>query len=353
MDPDEAPWQTINRQPSGQAVDVGPDVLSGLRAALMIDEKWMLAAPRALTWWSWRLAQRIVISEPGVVLGDPTVTVGIETDVVEQVDADDEGVYAVLNRLNIKSALNAFVFWPETRRVSIACSAAMHQGNRGLDRTLGLAAILQNIEAHKYSDDLAEQLNGTPSVTSHPASGERPEPDDMLNVVDAVAARGEGASQFDPAEFGQLAADDDFGWLLASSDGVGMTGELPFDSEIPASLSAMFPHLEGPAGGTALFEADAGIRHPVYGSGVQLLLSLPRNWETAAEIAAGLNLAETAGPIGFPMLGAWCAHPSVPTRVCFTTFLPSMSACPGLITTFARYSGWRIVWAYHQLGPSA
>ena len=66
--------------------DVGIRLIESLYSQLMIDGKWSVRRERGFTWWSYRLAQHVEVSEPFESGGLSVCSVRIWTEMVNNVD---------------------------------------------------------------------------------------------------------------------------------------------------------------------------------------------------------------------------------------------------------------------------
>lgn len=190
---------------------------------------------------------------------------------------------------------------------------------------------MQNASAHSRARALAEVLHGEAAVSSHPASGERPQPDDILGVPEQViAATGKESSHFvGPLTQGLEAFLKEW-FFLGSADSDGMTCEVPFTGSSPALAEVALGVAPHRPPETCLVRIFSDVEHPDYGHGALLVMMLPVNFpeEQAATVANQLNLLEATTEIPTQLLGAWCLDPtSEPkTHIAFNAFLPNILA---------------------------
>ena len=85
----------------------------------------------------------------------------------------------------MKASLSGLVINQEADRITLHCSAYVHEENHSwLEKIFSLAAIMQVIEAENKGDILASVLELQTDKSSHPDSGVRNDMDEMLSVVD-------------------------------------------------------------------------------------------------------------------------------------------------------------------------
>ena len=348
------PWGNLQREPASALPDLGPAVLGSLFEKLMIDEEWAVREGRSFTWWPYRLAQRVWVSPPQLVLGDALVAVRVVNDFVSDIKSSDDVVEDVMSVLNMHAALSTYVWDPDQRRATITTSAYIHEGNRSLERFLSVAALLSTIEAHAKAQQVAGILAGLPTATGHPTSGERSQPDDLLSFAEAeIAPRGQAQSAFVGPSMELAGQASGIDWSMASASPTGFAGELPFLSDMPAMVQGALGK-SGPRV-TSLVQLLTEPSHPAYGSGLLALLRLPIP-QPAAEVqrvAHGLNRAEAQELTGFPQFGAWCQDPSNGTALVFATFVPSALFDPGIASLLLFYNAMRNDWAKNRLLTSS
>lgn len=176
-------------------------------------------------------------------------------------------------------------------------------------------------------------FGGQPDVGAHPESGVRAQPDDMLNVVDAVFAReGRKPSPYSARELAQAKSILERTGALVTGDDDGLAAELPFFDDTPAAAGGR---------GMALLQISRCAENPELGNGALLLLHLPINIEQgdAAALSHQLNAVESSElSTGCHFLGSWTAREGRPT---FVSFLPAVAYRPGLLTNMALSMGMR------------
>ena len=314
--------------------DVGLEAIDRIFDMLQIDEQWSVRRPRGFTWWSYRLAQHIDATEPWQDDEFQLSRIRIRTELVDSVDParHPEEFLAVINA---QETLSAVVWGPDERSFGEYCTGIVHQENVGwLSRLLATAAILQNNAAHGRAQALAEAFGGVAAATNHPVSGERPEPDGML---EAPAQMAEQAREAGRTFTGQLCSSlSSFlpqYQLLGFSDESSFSCEVPFTGVIPSAARAAL-NLPGQTE-TSLLRIYPGIEHPNVGMGalVTLLLPLIFNPDDIPGVVNRLNLTEAQGDTHSSLLGAWCPDPTNKQRntIAFTAFLPDLLAEPGVL----------------------
>ena len=307
--------------------DIGPKVVEDLFNALQIDAQWSTTEPRGFDWWAYRLRQRVWADPARESLGDSVVCVHVETDYIKGV-RDQSPTYECLSGLNHMAGLSAYVFDPAQGVIRAHSTAYVYAGNRWLERLIKAAAAFQDAEAHASAQKIPQILGeGEPDVTNHPASGSRPQLDDMLHIEENLAGRKE-PSPFTSDLFKSVLGMQPRPWLFATGGGAGLTAELAFTGNLTAveivSLGKNFNYQDRSVE-TALLVASGAETNPRLGNGLLLRLTLPLkvDAETAARLANDLNLAETKAWTETHFLGAWCTKGP---DLWFVSFAPNLVA---------------------------
>jgi hypothetical protein len=332
--------------------DTGLEVLDFLFQGMGIDERWSVRQAREFTWWGHELAQRVSVDRARRSHGHRLFRIRARTDVLRNVPGDPTDKLADLNKL---ATLSALVWDPVTRRVGLACTAYVHAGvQEWLPRVLLGAIGLQAADAERKAPALARWLGGEPDTSAHPTEGRRPDPDEMLSIVEAFyVPAGRQPSPFQEADFDEALTLPPQPWVLASGGGPRLTAEFPFTGTSPAGF--------GPGLETALLTASAEEPHPALGSGAVIRLILPTELSSrrAAELAVAMNAAEAAEWTVCHLLGAWSTGP-VPGRpdaphncLTFATFLPARTYRRGLIHAMTTRMAMRTKWAKRYLDRHA
>jgi hypothetical protein len=328
--------------------DVGPEIVDFLYRSMAIDERWSIREPRGFAWWGHKLAQRVWAEPARESRGVSIVRVHAETALLREVPGglETSKKIAAFNRF---ASLSALVWNREQGRAALHCAMTLHRENSQWAQSLLLAAVgLQAADAH-IKLALAQAFGARPDVSQHPVSGERNDPDEMLDMIRTVfAPQGQGPSPFTEKDFQSTLSMNPRPWVLATGGHGGLTAEFPFTGSRPAAQLAM-QNRHAPIE-TSILMVSATDRHPQMGSGALLRLALPiqATEDEAAEMAATLNRAEMAEGSEGLSLGAWCTDPQL--GVCFVTFLPAATYKEGLLGMLVLGSALRARWAVGQVG---
>ena len=317
------------------AEDVGLQAVEGIFHMLQIDDEWSIRRPRGFTWWSYRLAQHIDASEPSQDDEFQLSRIRIRTEVVDSVMKPPADFVALAN---MHAALSAVVWDPHERNISECCTGIVHQENVGwLSRLLSTAALLQNDSAHGRAQALAEAVGGVAAASNHPYSGERPDPDGMLDAPGQMSDQARQVGRrFSGPLLSSLSSFLPQYELLGFSDETNFSCELPFTGVIPiAAMAALDLPGKSKCPETALLRIYPDIEHPSYGPGALITLLLPITFDPneVPVIVNRLNLTEAKANTRSSLLGAWCPDPTNNRRstIAFTAFLPNVLAEPGIL----------------------
>lgn len=315
------------------AEDIGSAVLGDVYRLMQIDDTWSITEPRSITWWPFLFPQRIW-AEPAITRsGLGIVCLAAESDLLVDVPDIDLTCKAVAT-LNSIAAMNALIWRPDERRISLRCSTTVHPEIRGWMTSLfASAATMQISEAPVLAKRLIGVVRGSPAASDHPRSGPRKEPDEMMNAQGVFRSAAEN-SPYVGEEMVQLASVLQKQYIT-NGDSDGITVELPFPGAFPP---------------TVLVQVFTGQPHPTYGTGALIVLKLPllpKGMTAGPELANGLNLAEIGQDHAGYGFGAWCADPEIPNGVAYTIFLPAAGVFnPGLLRSIVDSLARKVQWAH-------
>ena len=274
MATDVAPWTATdlgampglgNDRPAGGAeikteLEPGLAVVRYLYDNSRVDARWSVLQERGYTWWADGLAQR-VWSEPA--FDDDGIEIYrlfVETDLVRGMPVTEAASRAV-DELNGLSAGSILVFDEDEATIRSVASMWVHeQSLEWIARSLSVIGAAQVAMAQGQATTLVPMLGGEMALSSHPESGIRPQPDEMLGVLELVRMNGREGSLWVGDEM-TLALEQMQrvpAVTLATGDETGVTMEVPFGDA------------------TALIQLDTTWEHPDLGSGLVSRLSLPR-----------------------------------------------------------------------------
>lgn len=303
--------------------DVGPQFVDYIREMMQVDEQWSLVSARGFRWWGYRLAQTVTADPPRQSNRDSVVRVTSVCDLL--VDVPDKAeTYRMLSEVNGCGGLYALVYDSSAGTVRSFLSCIAHQGNPWLSRVLAFAVTAQIGVAEARADQLASWLSARVARSTHPGSGERREPDDMLGAFDNVPAAPEALGAWGYEKVAELGAQI---WL-ATSGPDGMTAEMPYEPDaVPVSmLAALGDHR--PAGTALLTITNNTLsvnpgKPSLSGHGLAYRLRLPTTFEAVAayRLANDLNQMETEEWTDLHLLGAWSADNG---DLSYSSFVPDV-----------------------------
>lgn len=305
-----------NDRPRGGAeikgeLDPGPAVVRYLYDNSRVDAQWSVLEERGFTWWADGLAQRVwaelAFDDDGIEI----CRVFAETELARGVGSATDAM-KVIDPLNGLSAGSALVIDPDAGTIRSVASVWIHeQTSEILARSFSVTAAIQIAQAQTQGPLLAPLVDGELAISEHPDSGPRPEPDEMLGLLDLVTSDGASPSLWVGAEM--TTALEMVQSLpivtLATGDETGMSIEVPFRQA------------------TALVEVDATEPHPSLGNGMLVRLSLPGGANPGPEWAAMLNQLELDSLTRSQFIGSWVGSASFPTHV---SFYPNLLARTGM-----------------------
>lgn len=287
--------------------DVGLECVRWHYRRAQVDEEWSLWDDRGYTWWGHRLAQRVWSEPPVEIEGEKLWLLRAEVDLVRNVKVETSKVLAVLAAANAIGLLGSLVFYPEQRKIKLACSFGVTAEFAPAAREpFSWAAAIQVALAEcELGERLPMLVEGELDVTSSRSSGLRPEPDNMLDMLPAVKAMSL-AAQMPVAElFERFKGLPDGPSVLTTCDERQLTAEFLYEG-----YTGLMRDIFGPEGKphTALFRVAAGDEHPLLGAGLYLRLVLPvcEPSEQAAHVANQMNIYERITPALLDGVGAWC-----------------------------------------------
>jgi hypothetical protein len=270
-------------------VDLGLEAVEQVHRDMQIDDQWSLREDRGFTWWGAWVRQRIWAGEAVRSDGETLWHVRARTPAYAD-QPDGPATYALVNDLNEIPATSAYVYDPDDGTISARCGAFTYDAvapwlERFLLSATALQASIAFAQVPAASD--GRQLDDEP----HPAAGPRRDPDDMLNLAEAMPQQ---PSPFTTPVMRRAAAALAGEGLAVSFDEEGeiLLVSAPLSSDVDAVW--------------AVTSSD----HPFLGPGAFARLSLVRTTGLlrATWQANALNLAEAADWAGEHRphaLGAW------------------------------------------------
>ncbi len=261
------------------------------------------------------------------------------SDLVRNVRKDQSHVDHILGPLNALAIGSAMVFDPKEKVIRLWTAVTVHaEIVAWMTRLFSSLAVIQAIEAEARAEIIAEMVEGDLDCSAHPSSGERPEADEMMTVLDNVfRPMGQRPSPWNGSEeLDEIRAILNGSNCFSMGDSTGLTAEFSFASR------------------TSMMQIITDEENPVIGSGVGMFLQIPL-WgsaESAAMIAGALNRAEANRQAPSHLIGSWCSKTigdqSLPA---FASFIPTGLYKPGLLTNLMYSAASRAQWVGQFLNP--
>lgn len=271
--------------------DLGIELLDWLEATLQLDPPWRVRDGRSLTWWPYRYRQQLVADSPRPSAGERITRLTAVTPLLTGI-ADADAAYARTGAANGMASLSAMVFDPATGLLAAHTAASFHGGNRGWLAPLFASAAALQIAVASESDPeaFAGGLGGTLDWAPHPSSGERPEPDDMLNVTSLYQRAGLEPTRMTGGDYAAAAGELARIGSLAETAGTHLT-----------------VHVAAPRLGGRSRIVVENSRHPGFGNGLFVLVDAPELPARCdlSRLANDLNRFEVAERIDGHAFGAW------------------------------------------------
>ena len=320
--------------------DVGPDVIRFIIEQFHVEDIWSIKESRRLIWWPFRLAVTVWADPMQIDAGHAVCRVHAKTDVLKNVPPTEK-TYGMLGMLNAYALLSRYVYDPSSMKVSLECSAYIHQGTASwLNPYFATAVSIQAAQAHAEVSQLVE-MSGARADESCAPIGVRTSPDDMLNILHWFKKEGDAPSTFLGAESANV-ENIPPEWceiVMANSDKKGATVEFPFPGCVPSST---------------MLKIYADAPHPKIGSGAMLVLRIPAipGVKQDVELANRLNLLEMQQWSRTRSFGAWCADvqaTSPEKAVAYVSFIPSAAKMNGLLHNEVIAMALRTKWLHDYL----
>jgi hypothetical protein len=309
---------TVHYEDTGHT---GWDVTRYIHRLLMIDEPWTTWHDDGFTWWAHGLAQRYRWEGPTTIDDLPTWFVSVETDFLRDATPRERALESV-NDLNATLALGTGALELDGDRIRLRARAyalpeSGHERARWI-ATVGLVSVnlaTRLADVHERDRSALAEFGIDPAWTAdasgHPRSGPRPQPDEMLNVVNAVYRReGERPAR----ETVDLALDETVHSLMR-------TGTATVGGDATGGLLATWA---SPAGQVE-WRLERAHHHDVLGYGARSRITIrPTDVPVTPELANRLNALEATA--AFPLIGggAWAAaRDRDATVLLHSTFLPN------------------------------
>lgn len=323
-------------------MDIGEQAVQEIYKGLLIDEAWSWRRPRGFSWIAHRLAQSLdaspLFENRGVMISRVASRVLVVEDVgLPQTDA--EKLLSQLNRLAVGSA---YIYIPERRSVESVLGHNIHEETmKYRSQEIATYQMVQLALAELDCERLAQAFHGKVACQQHSVSGERIEPDDMLNILRQMyLPAGATPSTFaDGSEFEQVyqhVVNTPF--FSAGGDSGGITIEVEFGND-----------------DTTLIRLKTDEPHPHLGNGLGVFLNFRLNGDESlmAGLANQLNQLQFAPKEVVPAFGAWCLSTfSDHATLGHAFFAPNLHFRPGVALDCAMAAIQQALWVDQLLFPN-
>jgi hypothetical protein len=293
------------------------------REQLKVDLKWSVRTRKGFRWWADKNAQTIeVIGEDKDPNGNTGYLISVRTDFLCSVELNEDALKAINGVLMPFASMAGPVYDPEMRTLSLCSLLRIYDWTSWwMNRLISVAAVLQIGEARIMGDLMSKMLGAEPAISGHPENGERPEPDEMPEIVaNLIGPRGKEPFPWPATEFTDVV--DKYMQQppsLGATTGGATPGGLGFTVEFPYGDVS------------SLCQVMGDQPHPRYGNGLFLLQSFPvakLSEAEGAKWALTLNGEEFGRiPNGYGF-GSYVYRES---RIHFTSFIPNLVCLPGLL----------------------
>lgn len=165
--------------------DVGFHALDIIHQVLMIHAEWTSRENREFTWWGYRLAQRVTAS-PCFESRDLLISrIRVSVPVLDDVQKPADEVMRPLGYLNRMAVGHALVYRETEQRIEAVLAHNLHEETvEARAREIASSQIVVLAQCEQLAGAIAPLMEGEVAVRRHPLMDERPEPDDMMTVVE-------------------------------------------------------------------------------------------------------------------------------------------------------------------------
>jgi hypothetical protein len=313
--------------------DLGRLFLDKIWEKMMIDEEWSVREPHRIEWWPHELRQSIWVDAPFDDEGITIWRVHCRTDLIRGFGGSADECHLIMDKAMYSTLSGLARNANDSSRVQMASSLFFHEETfEWAWEMMSWIAGIQAMEAHRDAEPIAERrVNWEFDSTSHPDSGSREEPDDLLNLGQFARIQGITDSMYAGSEM--LRMKD----ILDGPPSLWTTGdELVISAEYPFPVRSM------------LLKASCRELNMNLGHGLLTLLKLPDNpGGKLPESCLEFNERELQSLTRCHFVGSWCDDPGG-TRT-YVTFLPNVLFSPATMESMVMGVMMRAMWISHDL----
>lgn len=312
--------------------------MAGVYQVLRIADHWTTERDRGFLWWPSAYAQTIYSDLPNFHTDSALYRVHCETELVRG-RGHAESCELPIAQAMVGATLSAVMYDEKLDIYKLHCSVyACEQNFEWARRVFMVAAALQAVDANRSATKLAQAYDLAAAQSEHPKHGFRNTPDPILQAEEQyLKPAGAGPSKWidigdewlDARDrvkrVGSHAVTDGRSYLQAEFEWEGIVHSAPIRLEIRADEP-----------------------HPVLGSGLKLMLTLPvlMPAKARAHTAVEFNTLERSEWNWCHDLGSWCVEGS---DLAFHAFVPNIAFAPGMLSDFAHDMALRASWANRHL----
>jgi hypothetical protein len=331
----------------------GWDAIRFVHRLLMIDEPWTQWHDDGFSWWGHELAQRYRWQGPIDIEGLPTWFLSVETDFLRGA-TDGARALEFVNRWNASLEFGVGALVVEGERIRLRSRTyAMPESAEDRARLLGSWGIVANAVASqlgriqtsdpKELTSLGFDASWCVDASSHPESGRREAPDEMLGIIGAMYIP-EGRQ---PARETVLLGMDEAVHSLIGAGVEAVGGD--FARVVLAQWRVPY--------GRLTWRLERAHQHPTLGYGVRsrLVVDLDRErYALSQDVAQRLNELEVTEAEALIGGGAWAvSEAEEPAALIYTAFFPNAGLRGNLAPMIAGNAWFRAGWLGRVLGETS
>ncbi len=323
--------------------------MESLRQQLLVDDEWITIDGPNWSWWPTGAPIHFHAGPARLVDGDVMFRVTARCPLVSDISLEGADLFSLLSDWNQEASTFSLLYNAEANSVDAVCAFTAHEDNQPMWKIFSAAAVLIACLS-RVRESMAEKFMGRAVDVPHPMSGLRGDFDDLTNFVgDVIIPRG------DDEQFAASAFEIDFrqwpGCSLQVEDKTATMAQA--ELSLLHNLPAVITNRVGGPLGTSLVQVLGDERHPAYGRGLSIGLSIPDLPGLPSNaplfLANTLNAMEFSEDTGFAFMGSWWAQPS--DRVgdydlFFRQFVPSAFYADGI----ADWAAWTVTLRNWWLG---